>query len=90
MMWVAQVTEARDDKLHNERFQMLTEMFPQYDFSILLGSRECIIAKPVDETIQAPGDEGTERGIMLFILTELLDIVMSPTVQDAIQAEESL
>ena len=73
MIWVAQVTEPATQGEHNEQFEALQRRFPQYHFSIMMGEQPYIICRPVDETVQHPSDIGTENEILRFIVTSLID-----------------
>lgn len=76
-MWVAQITEPAESGHHNEQFAALARRFPAYQFSIMLGKQPYIIARPRDETIMFPEDEATEGDMLRFIVTELLDELLT-------------
>lgn len=72
-MFVAQITEPAEQGQQQDQFEELTRRFPQYQFSILMGRKPCVIARPDPKTVKYPDDEGTEVEILRYILTMLLD-----------------
>ena len=74
-MWVAQITEQLDGAsqgLHNELYQILEQRFPEYNFSVMLGSKPVLIARPISQTVMHPEDEANENEMLRHIVTELL------------------
>ena len=75
-MWVAQITEGRPEYRDaddlNGLFLELDTRFNQYQFSVLMGQYPVIICRPEEDTVLAPGDEGTEVEILRFMVTELV------------------
>ena len=72
-MWVAQVTEPAQQGEHHEQFQALVERFPSYQFSIMMGRKCFVICRPHPDTVKFPEDQGTESEILRFMVTELLN-----------------
>lgn len=74
-MWVAQITEPAEQGQQEEQFAALEHRFPAYRFSIMACSndRYYIIARPHPSTIMFPEDEGTEIEMLRFIVTNLID-----------------
>lgn len=82
-MFVAQITEKTDRGLHNEMFQLLVRLFPEYIFSIMMGPSPFVIARPHPDTILDPSDEASEAEMLRHIVTELLAERLGAKTTDA-------
>lgn len=74
-MWVAQITEPADQGEEVHQLHALVRRFPAYHFGIVseIGGKPFIIARPKASTILFPEDEATEVQMLRFIVTCLVD-----------------
>ncbi len=72
-MFVAQVTEPAAQGQHNEQYTALKRRFPAYQFSIMMAGSPFIIARPDPHTILSQDDECTEVEMLRFMVTSLID-----------------